>query len=54
MPAVSFAETKFPTQEPIKGEAFGHRVTNLGDGLYVSTQARQQNAGAGLFWQEPR
>ncbi len=35
MPAVSFAETKFPTQEPMKGEAFGHRVTNLGDGLYV-------------------
>ena len=25
----------FPTEEPMGGEAFGHSVTNLGNGLYV-------------------
>jgi len=29
------AESKFPTQEPVGGQAFGHSVTDLGDGLYV-------------------
>lgn len=29
------AADKFPTQEPMGGETFGHSVTSLGKGLYV-------------------
>lgn len=33
--AQAFADQKFPTQEPMGGEPFGHSVKNLGQGLYV-------------------
>lgn len=33
--SLALAEHKFPTEEPVGGETWGHSVTEIGDGLYV-------------------
>jgi len=33
--SMSIAEHKFPIDQPVGGEPFGHSVTEIGDGLYV-------------------
>lgn len=35
IPALTVAAPTVPTQEPMGGEAFGHSVKQIGDGLYV-------------------
>lgn len=32
---LAYADQKFPTDEPVGGEPFGHSVTTLGNGVYV-------------------
>ena len=33
--SLAIAEQKFPIDEPVGGETWGHSVSEIGDGLYV-------------------